>query len=499
MPSRMLIVGTALTVFAFAAEAAPPRVAYVIEEVPGSWQPLEPADIAKTIEHAALEVLSKPGLMQLDKTARRSGADEKGDYLLTIEGRTVDEAESHTVYLTFGPGVRTDIASFRSSNTVALGKQARAAMLSAIEGSARKAATELLEVLKPQLEMAKSGGKGGVPKDPTEGKDVPWRWPEVEVPRVSSGRAALGLYSKNRDERHASLRELTSLALTEASPRNVLEGCVLKHTDQEIRLGCLEALRPLSRKIAPTQRVVIEAFRKDSQDNIRKEADEQMMYFAGLAREEAIQAWLESLAKCRGGGPLEQLGDIANLDLAIQRCLMSCGKKEKYQRSKRMCIEALKPVTVERRRRILWKYLEEANPDSPLYIEGAGEREGSTGADWQWSVEAVLEGATKWDPALEEILWKRYQRTLSSASLDILADYAPPSAKLMERMLEVLQTAGARDALRALQRIAEEDESLKAQIVERLSELLVTNSYPKTISKNDLENTVERMKKEKKQ
>jgi hypothetical protein len=498
MRGSILIAWTALVFSSARVEAAPPRVAYVIEEVPGSWQPLEPADIAKTIEHAALEVLSKPGLIQLEKSAKRSKPEEKADYVLLIEGRTVDEAETHTVYLTFGPGVRTDIASFRSSNTVALGKQARAAMLSAIEGSARKAAAELLDVLKPQLEMAK-GGKTGSPKDPSEGKEVPWRWPEVDVPRVSSGRAALGLYSKNRDERHASLRELTSLALTEASPRNVLEGCVLKHTDAEIRLGCLQALRPLSRKIAPTQRVVVEAFRKDAQDNIRKEADEQMMYFAGLARQEAIQAWLESLSKCRYSGPLEQLGDIANLDLAVQRCLMACGKKEKYQRSKRMCIEALKPVPVERRRRILWKYLEETNPDSPLFIEGAGEREGSTGADWQWSVEAVLEGATKWDPALEEILWKRYQRTLSSASLDILADYAPPSPKLMERMLEVLQTAGARDALRSLQRIGEEDASLRPQIVERLAELLVTNSYPKTINKNDLEQVMERLKKEKKQ
>src|SRR5262245_42963693 len=108
----------ALFVVLFSAE--PPRVAYVVDEVPGSWQPLEPADIAKTIEHAALEVLSKPGLVQLEKSPKRAGAEQKGDYLLTIEGRTVDEAETHTVYLTFGPAVRTDIASFQAADTVAL-------------------------------------------------------------------------------------------------------------------------------------------------------------------------------------------------------------------------------------------------------------------------------------------------------------------------------------------------------------------------------------------
>jgi hypothetical protein len=467
----------------------PPRVAYVVDEVPGSWQPLEPSDIAKTIEHAALEVLSKPGLIQLEKASKRGSPEQKGDYLLTIEGRTVDEAETHTVYLTFGPAVRTDIASFRASDTVALSKQARAAMLSAIEGSARKAATQLLELLKPQLEQARGGSKVA-PKDPSEGKDLPWHWPEVQVPKVSAGRAAAGIYSKNRDERQASLRELTSLALSEASPRNALEGCVLRHTDQEMRKGCLVALRPLSRRIAPTQRVVIEAFRKDAANEVREEAHEQMLYFTGLARNEAIQAWLESLSKCDRAGPLDELGDIANLDLAIARCLVSCGKKAKYQRSKRLCIESLKPVPQPRRRRLLWRTLTEFDPDSPYYLEGAGASEGSTGTDWQWAAEAVLEDQTKWDPELEEILWKRYQRTLSSSSLDMLADYAPPSQKMVDRMVEVLQTAGAQDALRSLLRMGKESDELRPQIREKLAELLATSNYAKSISKHALEDAV---------
>lgn len=494
---RVIAVGAALVLSAVARAEPPPRVAYVVDEVPGSWQPLEPADIAKTIEHAALEVLSKPGLVQLEKAGKRAGAEQKGDYLLTIEGRTVDEAETHTVYLTFGPAVRSDIASFRASDTVPLGKQPRAAMLTAIESSARKAAGELLALLEPQLRLARGGGKGEAPKDPSEGKELPWRWPEVQVPHASSGRASVGLYSKNGSERAASLRELTSLALTEASPRNVLEKCVLDHPDKELRLGCLIALRPLSRKIAPTQRVVIEAFRKD-ENEVRNEANEQMLYFTGLAREEATQAWLESLAKCETMGPLDALGDIANLDLAIKRCLVACGKKPKYQRSKRSCIEALKPVPLDRRRRILWRTVSEFDPDSPYYVEGAGQSEGSTGTDWQWAAEALLEGATKWDPELEELLWKRYQRTLSSSALDMLSDFAPPSAKMMDRMIEVLQTAGAREALPALKRIAKEDPALKPQIREKLAELLVTSNYAKTVSKQTLEEAVKELGQEKK-
>lgn len=472
--------------------APPPRVAYTIEEVPGSWQPLEPADIAKTIEHAALEVLSKPGLIQLEKTNKRA-AETQADYLLTIEGRTVDEAETHTVYLTFGPAVRTDIASFGASESVALGKQAKAAMLTAIEGSARKAAAQLLAVLKPQLELARGGGSGQTPKDPADGKELPWKWPDVQVPRATSGRASTELYSKKSDERHAALRELTSLALTEASPRNVLEACVQKHPDKEMRLGCLVALRPLSRRTEPTQRVVIEAFRRDDDSQIKNEANEQMIYFTGLARQEAVQAWLESLAKCETSGPIDELGDIANLDIAIKSCLINCGKKPKYQRSKRSCIEALKPVPLERRRRILWRSVSEFDPDSPYYVEGAGASEGSTGTDWQWAAEALLEGATKWDPELEEILWKRYQRTLSSSALDMLGDYAPASQKMVDRMIEVLQTAGEREALPALRRIGKEKADLRPQIREKLSELLVTGNYAKSVSKHDLESAIKEL------
>src|SRR5204862_3558460 len=141
---------------------------------------------------AALEVLSRPGLVQLERTTMRALPKTPADYALSIEGRTVDEAETHTVYLTFGPAGRTDIASFRASNSVSLGKQPRAAMLSAIEDSARKAAKELLDVLEPQLALAGKTESGAPPKELSETKELPWRWPEVLVPQASPGRGAAG-------------------------------------------------------------------------------------------------------------------------------------------------------------------------------------------------------------------------------------------------------------------------------------------------------------------
>ena len=116
------------------------------------------------------------------------------------------------------------------------------------------------------------------------------------------------------------------------------------------------------------------------------------------------------------------------------------------------------------------------------------------GTAWASAVKMVLEKAPGWMPELGDILWQRYQRTLSSSSLDVLADWADPSQKQMERMLEALQTSGSNRALFGLKRIAKLDPKLKPPIVEKLSELLAMGTYPKTLSDYQLKETIEEMK-----
>lgn len=491
-----LLAPAALLLSASPALAAPlPTVSYRVSATVGTWQPLEIADVAKTIGENALEVLSKPGLAQIEKVSGKAALSPGGDYLIEVKGRLLDEAETHTIYLSFGPNKASDLPSFRTSDTVVLSKLDRRAMLQKIADSSKKAAAELLALMRPSLESVRAGKPAG-PPDFTDGKPLPWRWPDVVIPKAMGG-GGHDLFSKNGDAREAALRYHTAQIRAEDSgSRGAVERCALGHPDDDLRRRCLEALAVVSRREGTTQRVVIEVFRKDDDSRVLNEADEQMQYFTGAARDDASQAWLEAAARCRVSGAVEKLGEVPNLDAVIRSCMVACGKKtNKYERSKRSCIELLPPLSHARRRAILWRFLEESDSDSPYYLEGAGEREGSSGTDWQWAAESVLDSATQWDPALEELLWKRYQRSLSSFALDALSGYGAPSARLADRLMEALQTGGDHGVVRGLVRMARLDAALRPRIADGLAMLLQTGNYPKSIHKRSLEDAVKELSK----
>jgi hypothetical protein len=475
--------------------AAPLEVHYIVKEERTSWQPIEPDDVERAIGQAALEALTKQGAIKLVPITEKQAKQTPPPYLLRVSGRMLDEAETHSVYLSFEPRSDSDIGSLRSSHTAPIGKQTKATMLDKIEHSAKSAASDLWNGLSAAVSRI---GKA-TPPPPLTGElpALPWKWTEVVTPKVGSLRAADDLYAKASATRKAALRELQSLALSKQAPRNALEACALKHPDKDIRLGCLIALRPLSRDSLPTQRVVTEVFRKDNERRIVQEASEQMHYFVGLSQADAIAAWLDRASRAEVYGPMSELGDQPNLDLAIAKCFVAAGKRPKYQRSKAQCIEMLTPVPYERRFAILWPLLTEGNPDSPRFLEGAGQHEGSTGTDWQRAVEALLEEAPRFPEGLEDVLWRRYERTLSSSSLSILAAWAEPNERLAKRFLEVVQTGGGRAAVSGLSRFVTESEPLRPMIAEGVAELIATEQFHKSISKKELETLLKRAKGEK--
>ncbi len=108
-------------------------------------------------------------------------------------------------------------------------------------------------------------------------------------------------------------------------------------------------------------------------------------------------------------------------------------------------------------------------------------------------MDALLEEAQVWDPQLEEVLWGRYQRTLSAHALDVLSGYAVPSRRLLERMLEVVQTAGSARALRAVETMGRRDPSLAPAAREKLAELVAMGNFQKGVRAEDLQQVIDRL------
>lgn len=476
--------------------ADPPTVEYEVKASAGSWRPMDLGDLRRTIEHTTLEVLTQPGLVQLEKRGKGAGPGA-GHYRLEIHGRLLDEAETHTVYLSFGPGQRHDLPSFTASHSTSLKKRSRAEMLSAVQSSAKAAATELIKALRPHLGRAGAAAAATATKPTeryTDDGQWPFAWSEMHVPPGSMSSLEKDLFGNKHDARMAAFRVAASRAPDEDGARHLLERCALRHPKEELRLLCLQALRGPARRWAPTQRVVIEVLRRDDDRRVREEASEQMSHFTGIARQEAIQAWLEQLARGHNLGVLSKVGDLPNLDLAIRSCLFETGKQPKGHRSRSGCLELMGPLSHGRRVAVLWRFLEETDANKPYYLDGAGDAEGRIGTDWQRAVEAVLEEATSWDPALGEILWRRYERDLSSFALRALTEYAAPSAQMADRLAEVFQTTGDFHALNGLERMALQSAELRPRIVDKLTELQVTGNYPKgRMSNTDLERRLERI------
>lgn len=481
------------------ARAAAVSAIYVAEEEKTYWEPMNRGDIERIIEQTALEVLTRSGVLRLTKVEPKDLPNARGDYLLRVSGRMVGESETHTIQLGFEARDKAEVGSFRASGTVTIGKLPLDEMRKRIEASTRMAAEQLIAVLKPALARLGPGASidtAPTPQDDPKGLEVPtipWNWGDLKVPEPPKAETA-ELFGKNREKQDQTLRLLVSEALVNPARRNALEHCALKHPEPEVRLKCLIGLRPSSRKLTPTQRVVITVFRTDAHDKVVEEASSQMEYFTGMSRSEAIQGWLERTGNTgRVYGPLKQLGDVPNLDATIARCMASVQKQQAYEKTHRGCIELTEPLDVKRRRALLWPYLKETNKQSVAYLHGAGKSEGSNGTEWQWGFEAVLKPSCKLDQAFEDVLWQRYLRELSYSAIYAIADYGTPSEQLVNRLAQSVQTGGERAGMSGLRRLYESNPELRATIKNRVAEMSATGNYDKNADVPQLEKDLEQI------
>ncbi len=337
-----------------------PLVRYATKVDTRSWEPIEIKEVERFLEAEVLGVLSAPGTMRLEKA---SFADvQSGDYSLLINGRFIEEAELFSVYLTFGKGKRTDLPSFHTTHTSdPLGRKQRAEMQTLISAAGAAAARRLIEVLAPRLEAARLSADPPVIDDP----QLPLEWGPVEVPRVESKDKAIRtlLDVRNPDhERHQALNAIQGHVFDQQAARNAVEICMLRDPTPALRIRCAEALKPVARNSAPTQRLILHAMRTDVDESAIAAFTAVSQTFVGLSRMETVATWLQLIADestpARGAQEMVELvdreGDVPNLDFAVAACLQ---QESIVYGKKTACADLVDNIPPARRKAVVWKYL----------------------------------------------------------------------------------------------------------------------------------------------
>lgn len=453
------------------AAGEPPAVKYAVKVETRSWEPIAIKEVEKFVEAAATAELTKTKSMRLE---RASFADvRKGDYSIAILGRFVEEAERFSVYLTFGPGTKTDLPSFYASDTSSpLGRQKRADMQKAIEEAARRAGARLGEVVGPALESVRLR----IEPPPLEDPDLPVRWGDVEVPEVKTKDKAIRelLDVRNPDHvRHKALTAIQGFAFDQQVARNAIERCVLFDPSKDIRVRCVRALAPVARAHVPTQRVLLHAMRTDVADEVLAALTEVSKGFVGLSRLETLSTWLHLLARPgtpdRAAGAVAQLvakeEDVANLDFAVAACL----QQDIVETSKRYdCARyLLRRLPPARRLAAAWSYLHDAK------VYGTGER-----LAYEAVIDAVVPRSTR-DPVDErvpELLLDLAERPSTGyiryALIHRAGDRAPANPATIERLLKIAyDQKHTRTAIQAAVEVADREPSLLEMTVGGLRQL----------------------------
>jgi hypothetical protein len=498
-PGVLLLLG-----WASAAASGPgdaPEVRYVVKAVTRSWTPIELKDVEAMIEAKALAELSRSGAM---RAAKATYTELKGgDYALQIDGRFIEEAESFSVYLTFGPGTKSDLPSFHVSESGALGGRPRSEMQQRIEQLATAAGKRLATVLSPELESVRLH----VERARLEETEIPWSWGPIEVPKVRAPSHAMQTLLDVRNPDHAryqALSEISNQVFDQQAARNAVELCALRDPTPGLRVACVRALGPAARASVPTQRILLRALRNDVDEEVASAILDLAQGFVGLSRKECVESWLEMVASeatpGRIAGRVAELlakeGDVPNLDLVVARCLhqesLAYGKKQ-------ACAESLLPTIPEPRRpAVVHTYLETVEVHSSAAQQvfepliGAVFKEGGGGKKSHPAP----------DPAMFEQLLSIAVRPSADKARHLalyhLRRHPAPTPATMERLVALVPDAElAVDALRAISEIAEHHAELREMTLGALKRLKETVSWFKRPHTQDpaeaLDKTIERL------
>jgi hypothetical protein len=302
-----------------------PIVRYAARIEVKAWAPIEPEIVRASIESAILSALTASLQARLEPSSWSEL--EGGDYRLELEGRFVDEAESFSVYLTFGSGRSADMPSFFASESGEIGGRSPREMASAIGSLADRAGRRLAALLAPLFE-SKRLGRVRIPDD-ADSPSAGGPFPIPDVARPSRAMSDLLDARKPNWIRAHALEALEPSIFDEPDARDAIVLCVLRDPWEELRARCTYALRGAARTHVPTQRALLGALRSEVDPRVMRALVSLTSSFVGLSRKECLEAWLEAIARtATPASVLEDIaalladeGEVPNLEYALVKCL----------------------------------------------------------------------------------------------------------------------------------------------------------------------------------
>ncbi len=487
-----LLLATILTAF------QPPVVKYVVSVETRTWKPIEPKDVERILDNAAVSPLLQRGDMQLQKSDYATL--KQGDYTLLVSGRFIEEAEDFSIYMTFGPGKRQDLPSFHVSGTEPVGKRGMQEMQRIMEKLANQVANRLNTLLAPELRQVALP----LQVDTTGAPQVPqlWQWPKLTTPDIPKPSA---LVTKLIDPRFSDLDRIAAVgpiagaAFDELGARKALERCILRDPDPKVRVHCVQQIEPVARVNVQTQRVLLQAMRNEYDDDVLRELARVSQGFTGLSRAEALDTWLFLIAS--SGTPVEAVssianvlgkeGNVPNLDVAVASCLR---QGNSLFRKKHDCAsQLLRILPTERRLAVAYDYLEHAdNADLQDHM--------TMDAVMDWLTRDNQKPQGRQCDVLVSLVTRANQMSVQSKAAYVVGDCKDPTTKHVDKIASVMRERKGWPLVRSLTEIADSSPEMRDYVAktlsaksEQLTKLGCTSAPSETSTRKEINEALQRL------
>lgn len=498
--SASIVIGLAVLLSPPSAEARVVRASCATVVTSNTWQPLPVDQVERLVQGKVVAALTKSGKIALLK----EGAGTL-DLKVKVDARIIEDAEQFSVFVTATPSQTKRAGSFAAVASRSIHKMRTARIQAQMEAAAQEAASKLVLVLDPHLDLMIGEGGPSTKLDGPKGPRTTLSPNLAMWMKPMAGTRPSPLLRQLRGAKSALVTALSTLgprAFRDASARMAIAQCAVDTRLRGKRLLCVDALARLVKKHSVAQRAILAVLAEDPPaggrsysewSKARRRAFEISTTFEGVALQEAVQVWLHVLGNDHSdtrefnhsredylllhhiGSYLQRKGDVPNLDLALARCTRPAKYKGGPPHAE--CLKLVKRLPVERRLRLLYPLLAKRARYSWYQRE-----------KWSGLLETVIDRNEPLHPLAEKLCMYRVERSFRwRERLDCIQHLGrggKPSKALIDFLVLAFVSSGGSETLlpmysrEALLKVVQRERSLCDHLERTLGPYVARGAIP---------------------